>query len=51
MCRMDSSPLGLRWHITFNKDFFCLAPMIYFMGAFLCQYIIIYVYTFKIENQ
>jgi len=34
MCLMDFSPLGLRWLITFNKKFYCLAPMICFMGAF-----------------
>jgi len=34
MCRMDSLPSDLHWRITFNKKFYCLAPMIYFMGAF-----------------
>ncbi len=49
MCRMGSLPSDLHWRITFNKKFYCLAPMIYCMGAFLCVYFYI-VHIILIEN-
>lgn len=50
MCRMGSLPSDLHWRITFNKKFYCLAPMIYFMGAFLCVYFYI-AHIILIENE
>lgn len=47
MWRMDSLPSDLHWRITFNKKFFCLAPMIFSWVLFLCVYLFIMYIKYK----